>query len=277
MYKKSLIMSRTRYKPVLPSVMFLVMLLSPYGCQDSFVPTRYFTIGVIDEQTGRGVPLVELQTVNNICYYTDSNGVVAFYEPGLMDRDVFFHIKSHGYEFPADGFGYRGTTLRMAPGGVARLSIRRKNIAERLYRITGQGIYRDTVLVGRKSPIKEPLLNGRVLGQDSVMATPYRGRIYWFWGDTNRESYPLGHFATSGATSKLPEKGGLDPSVGIELEYFVDDEGFSKKMVPLGGPGMIWIDGLLTVNDDSGHEHFSGALFANGQFGQNARAWSCRL
>ena len=247
-------MPRARYKPVLPSIMFLVMILSLPGCQADFVPARYFTIEIIDEQTGRGVPLVELQTVNNIRYYTDSNGVVAFYEPGLMNRDVFFHIKSHGCEFPADGFGYRGTMLRTTLGGIARLSIRRKNIAERLYRITGQGIYRDTILVGREAPIKEPLLNGRVLGQDTVMATPYRGRIYWFWGDTNRESYPLGHFATSGATSKLPEKGGLDPSVGIELEYFVDGEGFSKKMVPLGGPGMIWIDGLLTVNDNAGRE-----------------------
>ena len=178
-------MPRTRYKPVLAGVLFLAM-ISSHGCQDSFVPTRYFTIEIIDEQTSRGVPLVELQTVNNIRYYTDSNGVVAFYEPGLMNRDVFFHIKSHGYEFPADGFGYRGEMLRTTPGGVERLSIRRKNIAERLYRITGQGIYRDTVLVGRKAPIKEPLLNGRVLGQDTVMATPYRGRIYWFWGDTNR-------------------------------------------------------------------------------------------
>ena len=247
-------MSRRRYKSVLSGVVLVLMTLSLHGCRADVVPSRYFTIEVVDEQTGRGVPLVELRTVNNICHYTDSGGVVAFYEPGLMNRDVFFQVSSHGYEFAADGFGYRGKTLRTAPGGIARLSIRRKNIAERLYRITGQGIYRDTILVGREAPIKEPLLNGRVLGQDTVMATPYRSRIYWFWGDTNRESYPLGHFATSGATSKLPEKGGLDPSVGIELEYFVDDEGFSKKMVPLGGPGMIWIDGLLTVNDDAGRE-----------------------
>ncbi|MHC4132701.1 MAG: hypothetical protein ACYSSP_04595 [Planctomycetota bacterium] len=237
------------------SVMIAVVtVFSIHKCQASSQALQYFTIEVVDDETGRGVPMVELKTVNDIRYYTDSGGVVAFLEPGLMNRDVFFHISSHGYEFEADGFGYRGKTLRTMPGGKVRLSIKRKNIAERLYRVTGQGIYRDTVLVGGKAPIKEPLLNGRVLGLDTVMATLYRNKIYWFWGDTNRESYPLGHFATAGATSELPGKGGLDPSVGINLEYFVDNEGFSKKMVPLEGEGMFWIDGLLTVRDDSGRE-----------------------
>ena len=46
--------------------------------------------------------------------------------------------------------------------------IRRLNIARRLYRVTGGGIYRDSVLTGDPVPIREPLLNGQVLGQDSV-------------------------------------------------------------------------------------------------------------
>src|SRR5664279_4519500 len=71
----------------------------------------YFAIKVLDAQTGRGVPLVELRTVNNISYYTDSNGLVAFHEPGLMGRKVFFYVQSHGYEFPKDGFGFAGTAL----------------------------------------------------------------------------------------------------------------------------------------------------------------------
>src|SRR5439155_23017439 len=72
---------------------------------------RFFKITVVDEQTGRGVPLVELETVNHIRHYTDSNGVVAFHEPGLMNQSVFFHVKSHGYEFPKDGLGFRGAAL----------------------------------------------------------------------------------------------------------------------------------------------------------------------
>src|ERR1700693_4541512 len=98
---------------------------------------KYFKITVVDEETGRGVPLVELRTVNQLRYYTDSNGVVAFYEPGLMGQPVFFHVRSHGYEFPKDGFGFRGKALKVTPGGTTTLKIKRLNIAERLYRVTG--------------------------------------------------------------------------------------------------------------------------------------------
>src|SRR5438094_5985616 len=73
--------------------------------------TKYFKIVVVDEQTGRGVPLVELTTVNNLRFVTDSNGIIAFHEPGLMDQKVYFHVKSHGYEFPKDKFGYAGAAL----------------------------------------------------------------------------------------------------------------------------------------------------------------------
>ena len=34
-----------------------------------------FAIEVVDEQSGRGVPLVELKTVSNVRYYTDSAGL----------------------------------------------------------------------------------------------------------------------------------------------------------------------------------------------------------
>jgi len=101
---------------------------------------KYFKIQVVDRQTGRGVPLVELRTVNNIRYFTDSSGIVAFYEPGLMDREVFFFVESHGYEFPKDGFGFRGIRLKTLRGGSAVIKIDRLNVAERIYRITGQGI-----------------------------------------------------------------------------------------------------------------------------------------
>jgi hypothetical protein len=179
-----------------------------------FEASDYFKIHVIDEQTGRGVPLVELRTVNDLRFFTDSSGVVAFQEPGLMNKTVFFHVSSHGYEFRKDSFGYRGQKLKVVAGEQATLSINRINIAERLYRVTGGGIYRDSVLVGESSPIQHPVLNGLVLGSDSVVNTVYRGKIFWFWGDTNRPSYPLGNFHVPGATSDLPADGGLDPAIG---------------------------------------------------------------
>ncbi len=214
----------------------------------------YFRIAVVDEQTGRGVPLVELETVNNIRYWTDSNGLVAFHEPGLMGQSVFFHVRSHGYEFPKDGFGYRGRALQVVEGGSATLKVRRINVAERLYRTTGGGIYRDTVLLSERAPTEQPLLAGKVLGQDSVLNGIYRGKIYWFWGDTNKPSYPLGNFQTSGATSLLPGRGGLDPDVGVNLTYFVDKDGFSRQMTPVPGEGPTWIDGPFIVRDAAGRE-----------------------
>jgi len=215
---------------------------------------RFFQIQVVDDATSRGVPLVELRTVNEVRHYTDSNGIVAFYEPGLMGQRVFFFVSSHGYEFPKDGFGMIGRALDVREGGRATLRIKRVNIAERLYRITGAGIYRDSILVGAKAPLREPLLNAQVTGQDSAMAVVWRDRIRWFWGDTGRPAYPLGLFEMSGATSRLPGDGGLDPSVGIDLEYFVDQNGFSRAMCPIEGPGPVWIDGLVIVPDGSGEE-----------------------
>ena len=223
-----------------------------FPIQDS--SCKYFKIQVVDRQTGRGVPLVKLRTVNNIRYFTDSSGIVAFYEPGLMDTEVFFFVESHGYEFPKDGFGFRGKRLKISPGASAVIKIDRLNIAERLYRITGQGIYRDSVLTGHPVPLQNPVLNGQVTGQDSVYTCLYHGRLFWMWGDTGRPSYPLGHFAMAGAVSRLPSQGGLDPAIGVNLEYYVSDDGFSRPLSPLKEPGMVWLDGLLTVKDNEGQE-----------------------
>lgn len=218
----------------------------------------YFKIQVVDEATGRGIPLVELLTTNEVRYYTDSNGIVALDEPGFIGQDVFFHVKSHGYDLLADMFGFKGKRLHVTPGGAAVIKMRRINVAERLYRITGEGIYRDSVLVGHPVPLKNPLLNGQVTGQDTVMVAPYRGKLYWIWGDTGRLSFPLGHFGTAGATSELPGSGGLDPAVGIDLTYFVDRSGFSRPMCQVPGPGMKWTFGLMTVPDESGRERLLG-------------------
>ncbi len=212
----------------------------------------YFVIQVVDMQTGRGVPLVELRTTNNVRYYTDSGGIVVFREPGLMDEEVFFHVSSHGYRYPVDGFGYRGVRLRTEAGATARIEIERINVAERLYRVTGQGIYRDSILAGRSVPVEEAALNGKVMGQDSVFTCLYGGRLFWMWGDTNRPSYPLGNFEMSGAFSDLPGCGGLNPDMGVNLEYIVGDDGFSRPICPLDEPGVVWLDGLMSVEGPEG-------------------------
>ena len=254
-----------------PLAVLLLISCLCHGAPSDSDPGRYFTIEVVDGQTGRGVPMVELQTTSCASYYTDSNGVIAFNEPGLMNRKVWFGVSSPGYEYPADFIGSRGVTLETKPGGSATVKIKRINVAERLYRITGQGIYRDTVMLGRKAPIAEPLLDAQVTGQDSVINAIYRGKLYWFYGDTGRISYALGNFHMTGATTELPAQ--IDPSTGFNLRYFTGADGFSRPMAPLEGQGVVWLGGVVVLPDESGREHMLawfqrrqglGALLENG-------------
>ena len=238
----------------MPNLSLILAAASALFSTGPVIPAHPFAIKVIDEQTGRGVPLVELKTVNDITYVTDSAGSAAIDEPGLMGLSVFFHVKSHGYEFPKDGFGIRGKALTLTEGGSATLKVRRLNVAERLYRMTGAGIYRDSVLLGRAVPIKSPVLNAQVFGSDSVLMIPYRGKLHWFWGDTNRPGYPLGNFHTPGATSLPPGQGGLDPEVGVDLTYYVDETGFAKGTAKLPGEGPTWLFGLAAFRDASDQE-----------------------
>lgn len=215
---------------------------------------RPFGIRVVDDATGRGVPLVVLRTTSNLEFVTDSNGYVAIDEPDLLGQKVFFGVSSHGYEFPADGFGIRGAAVEVVAGETATLEIKRINIAERMYRVTGSGIYADSVSLGVDVPLDEPLLNAQVTGQDSVQTAIYNGKLYWFWGDTNRASYLLGQFSTSGAVSDLPQSGGLDPAQGVNLRYFAGDNGFSRPMFQLDRKGLVWVDGVCTVPGPDGAE-----------------------
>ena len=218
-----------------------------------------FGVRVVDEETGRGVPLAELRTVHDTRYVTDSAGFAAIRDPELMGQTVFLTVRSHGYEFPKDGFGIPGRAVKVTAGGEETLKVKRLNIAERLYRVTGAGIYADSVVLGHPAPIEHPLNNAQVSGSDSVVMTVYRGKIHWFWGDTNRLSYPLGNFNVTGATSQLPSQGGLDPAIGVNLKYFTADDGFAKPMAKMPGEGPTWIFGIVVLKDPDGRERmFTG-------------------
>jgi hypothetical protein len=225
------------------------------GAAPAIAPGVFFEIAVVDDQTGRGVPLVEVATVNHLRFVTDNAGRAAFHEPGLMGREVFFSVRSHGYEFPKDGFGNAGKILTPKAGDRAVLRLQRRNVAERLHRLTGEGLYRDSVLLGHRAPLAEPLGRAGVAGQDSAQAAVYRGKVHWFWGDTSNVKYPLGNFRTSGATSDLPGQGGLDPALGVDLRYFTNADGFCRPMCPLEvNEGVVWVDGVVTVPDAGGRE-----------------------
>jgi len=214
---------------------------------------RHFHIQVVDEETGVGVPLVELRTTNEIRYFTDSLGNVAFFEPSMMDQEIYFHVQSHGYEFQRDGFGYRGAKLTPRVNTVAILKIKRINLAERMFRVTGEGIYRDSYLLGLPALVEKPLLNGKVFGSDSVVNAIYHEKLFWFWGDTNRPSYPLGLFHVPGATSDPHAH--LSAEQVVNLKYFVAENGFVKPMAQMQGDGPTWISGLTVVKDRIGAQH----------------------
>jgi hypothetical protein len=252
-----------------------------------------FRIDCRDIETGRGVPLVQLETSGYISYYSDSGGVVAFDEPGLLGLPVFFRVVSDGYinSFNIPGSPQAGVLLTTKPGGQATVYLNRTQPAERLYRLTGGGLYRDTLLVGGTAPIKEPLLSSAgVLGQDSLMAVVYSNKSFWFFGDTecpagprNTDCQNYGKF-TTGATAVASGQSG-PPS----LQYFTSNDArapggmgkngrpnesdiamwnptsFTHPKAMLPGPGVIpnygdnsWV-GSATVVQQTAVEHDAGA------------------
>lgn len=222
-------------------------------CASSFATAaveKPFGIRIIDEKTGRGVPLMELRTVNDIRLVTDNAGWAAFYEPGLMNREVYFWLSGPGYDIEKDGFGFKGVRPTPRVGETVTFKVKNTNIAERIGRTTGQGIYRDSELLDLPFPV--PNLMAEVMGQDSVQAVPYRGKIFWLWGDTNNPQYPLGNYQTTCATS-APS---LQPEKGIVFDYFMDKEKPNRlrHMMPHKEQGAVWLFGLLTVKDDKGEE-----------------------
>lgn len=217
-------------------------------------PTPCFGIQVIDQQTRRGVPLIELRTTNGVSHYTDSAGWIAFAEPGMMGTDVFFHVEGHGYSHPKDEHGFAAVVLHTTPGATAVVQVQRDNIAQRLYRITGAGIYRDSQLLGREAPVGAA--NVSICGQDSVLTARYRDRLFWVWGDTLPIPHPVqGNFKVTAGWSDLPGAGGMDPERGVDLHYIANSH-FTKEMVPHPkGHDLHWISSLFVVRDTAGKEH----------------------
>ena len=197
-----------------------------------------------------GVPLVELETVHHLKFVTDNMGIAVIEASEFQDQEVYFSIKSHGYEFRKDGFGFRGKKVHVNSGSSAVLKIQRKILAERLCRLTGAGLYSDSVKVGKQAPISQPLLNAKTAGSDSAHVAEFGGKLFWIWGDTHRIGYPLGNFQVTAATSPLDKL----PLNGIDYLYFRDDKGFAKKMANFPGTGPTWLDALVTLRDEQGRE-----------------------
>jgi hypothetical protein len=221
------------------------------SCSDS-QPSEYLVVRVVDDATDRGVPLVELKLWNEVKYWTDSAGVAALDEPSFAGQEVVIGVRSHGYEYIEDSPVEGSAVVTLVPGEIVELRVHRTMIAERLYRLTGEGVYRDSLMAGLPVPPGtepgEPPFNGQVLGQDTVSAALYGGKIFWIWGDTIGPAY--WNFAVSAATSELTD----EPSVAVNYRYFTDAEGRAREMLPLPGDGLVWIEGLIPMSDLEGEE-----------------------
>ena len=84
---------------------------------------RYFAIRTVDA-SGRPLAGVRLRTTNEIERVSDRNGVAAFYEPGLMGRDVWFTVERAGYEHAAI-FGLTGRRVTVTEGASVTFTLTR--------------------------------------------------------------------------------------------------------------------------------------------------------
>jgi hypothetical protein len=210
-----------------------------------------FKIEVVDRENGWPVPCVELSTTNDLKFITDNAGVVSFDAPEYMNRKTWIGVFSHGYELKADGFGNRGVRVTPKPGAKTRIEIERKQIAKRLGRLTGAGIFAESQKLGEFSNWKE----AGVCGSDTVQTATYRNKLFWLWGDTNLPHYPLGIFNTPVATSSLKPLVSLKPPTGIVYDYVRNKEGLPRGTITIPGHGPVWLSAFVSLPDRNGQEH----------------------
>lgn len=212
-------------------------------------------IRVVDDENGWPVPLVFLRTTHGMVFVTDNAGVAAIDSPELMGRETWFAVKSHGYGMKKDGFGYAGFRFVPRPGGERVVKVTRHQIAKRLGRVGGAGLFAESQKCGERLGVRE---SGE-FGRDSVQTALYRGRVFWLWGDTNMQNYPLGIFNVTAATTSAPAFPVMVPPIDPQYRSFTNAKGRLRGVIERQGGGPIWIFGLVTLKDAKGGEHLCGA------------------
>jgi hypothetical protein len=208
-------------------------------------------IEVVDKQNGWPVPLVQLRTTHNVTFVTDNAGVIALDAAELMGREVWFDVIGHGYEVKKDGFGMRGVRLKPEPGATLRVEVNRVNIAKRLGRSTGAGIFAESQKLGRELD----WIESGVFGSDSVQNAAHRGKMFWAWGDTTLPHYPLGIFDMTSATTAIQPLASFEPPLRLKLDYFRAKDGKLRGVAKMPGEGPTWLSGYVSLPDKDGTSH----------------------
>ncbi len=201
-------------------------------------------IEIVDKENGWPVPLVELRTTHETRHITDNSGLIALDDPELMNREVWFHIKGHGYGIGKDGFGYEGIRTTPKPGGKIRIEVERRIVAKRLGRLTGAGLFAEARKLGDKTPDEPP----GVFGCDSVLMAPYKGKLFWLWGDTTLPGYPLGVFHSTSALTPAKPLAKFEPPLVPVFEYFRAQDGKPRGVAHMPGDGPTWLGGMIGVD-----------------------------
>jgi hypothetical protein len=223
---------------------FVLLCISVFLSAQSIDP---FLCKITDSATGRPIPMVEFELENGFKLISDNDGYITVINPDLFGKTARFKIKGHGYTTgKKDFFGEESFVLKIKAGTEKTLQMKRIQISERLYRITGSGRYNHTI-IGGKTPsfVSDDLLPGAVIGQDSVICVPWKDSLWLFYGDT------LGlsgfNFSASCARIPLPKYGKYDWESAIPLKYITDENGFAAPMINTGKPGFTWIEYVLPV------------------------------
>ena len=181
--------------------------------------------------------------------WSDSQGMVAFCDPDAVGRSIAFTVTSDGYTLPSGPT----VTLAATAGGAARVTLARRYAGERLYRATGQGIYRDSVLLGssRRRPPRRTSTGLWAMGQDTPSTFVYAAAGTRSAGCTDCAAHFPVQLDTSGATSPLA-RANFSPDLGRTPRTSSIASGFSRGIVDtaadpsaasaFSGAGSAWTD-----------------------------------
>jgi hypothetical protein len=200
-------------------------------------------VEIIDKENGWPVPLVELRSTHEARHVSDNLGLIAIDDPELLELDVWFHVKGHGYGVPKDGFGYEGVRTTLKAGGTFRINVERRNIAKRIGRLTGAGLFAEAEKLG----IAPLLPDTGVFGCDSVLTTRHDGKLFSLWGDTTLPGYPLGVFNSTAATTPLDPLKKFEPPLAMPYNYFRDEKNKPRGVAVIPGEGPTWLTGMISL------------------------------
>jgi len=207
-------------------------------------------IEIVDKENGWPVPLVELRTTHDARYVSDNAGLIALDDPEVLDRPTWFHVKGHGYGVKKDGFGYEGIGVSPMAGKTLRIEVERRNVAKRLGRLTGAGLFAEEQKLG----CQPQALGGGLFGCDSVLMSRHGDKLFWLWGDTTVSHYPLGIFQSTAAHTTAQPIADFKPPLSIRFDHFRNEEYNLKGVAPIPGDGPTWLTGMTEVAGGDGRQ-----------------------